>query len=119
MREIPRDPERIVHIMDAIERIDKFLQGITYEQFLSDPILYYAIVKNIEIVGEAAYMLTDSFRNSHPCMEWPMIIRMRHVLVHDYYQLDEEEIWHTATRNIPEIRPQIAAILEELNKTKI
>ncbi len=114
MREVPRDPERITHIMEAIDRIARFLEGVSYEKFLSDPVLYYAIVKNIEIVGEAAYMLTDTFRDSHNEIEWPMIIRMRHVLVHGYYQLDETEIWHTAIKNIPELRPQIEALLEQM-----
>ena len=111
MRESLRDIGRIEHIKDAINRIATFLDGVTYEQFQNDPILYYAIVKNIEIIGEAAYMLTQEFTDSHPEVEWPVIVKMRHVLVHGYYRLDEKEIWHTATRNVPQLKEPIEKTL--------
>ena len=51
-------------------------------------LIYYGIVKNIEIVGEAAYKLTSVFRRQHPDTPWDVIMKMRHVLVHDYYQIE-------------------------------
>ena len=114
MRETLRDAGRIFHIKEAIDRIARFLDGVTYEQFQKDSVLYYAIVKNIEIIGEAAYMLTQEFTESHPEVEWPVIVKMRHVLVHGYYQIDEKEIWQTATRNVPQLKEPIEKILLSL-----
>lgn len=114
MRETLRDAGRIMHIKEAIDRIARFLDGVSYEQFQGDSVLYYAIVKNIEIIGEAAYMLTKEFTDAHPEVEWPVIVKMRHVLVHGYYQIDEKEVWQTATRNVPQLKEQIEKILLSL-----
>ena len=114
MREILRDPARIEHIKEAIDRISQYVNGVSYTDFTNNSMLYYAIVKNIEIIGEAAYMLTDTFKSQHPEIEWPVIVRMRHVLVHGYYQLDADEIWLTATQNIPELQPKISDILKQI-----
>ncbi len=66
MREKPRDPSRLRHILHAIDKIEEFLDGKSNDDMRYDTLLYYGVVKNIEIVGEAAYMLTEDFRNSHP-----------------------------------------------------
>ena len=66
---------------------------ISREEIMADTLRYYGIVKNIEIIGEAAYMLTNEFKNTHPDTEWSKIAGMRHFLVHDYYNIDPDEIW--------------------------
>ena len=66
MREPVKDPARLEHMLDAIGRIFEFVTGKAKDEIQNDSILYYAVVKNIEIIGEAANMLTDEIRNSHP-----------------------------------------------------
>ena len=70
--------------MDAIGNVEEFLQGKDFESLLNDKILYYAVVKNVEIVGEAAYMLSLDFKAEHTDTPWDQIEKMRHVLVHGY-----------------------------------
>lgn len=84
MREAIRDRGRLMHMRDAIQRIFSYTEGKSKDDFLSNDMMYYAIVKNIEIVGEASYMLTDEFKNSHPNTPWKLITGMRHYMVHGY-----------------------------------
>lgn len=114
MREKIRDKGRLLHMLQAIDNVASFIQDKTYEDFSKEDILYYAVVKNIEIIGEAAYMLTKEFQESHPQVEWPVIIRMRHVLVHGYYQLEKDEIWNAATIDVPSLRDKIVQYIAEI-----
>ncbi len=113
MRERPKDRGRLLHIKAAMENIRNFLSGKTAEDFLVDQMLYYAIVKNIEIIGEAAYMLTNDFKETHPATNWKDIINMRHVLVHGYYLVDSRIIWVTIQNDLPLLEEQIEEYLKE------
>lgn len=103
MREPDRDPGRIADIMDAANNLAEFTNGITYEAFLGDKLRFFAILKNIEIIGEAAYMLSTSFKEARPEIPWKSIINMRHILVHGYATVLPELLWDTATRDVPEL----------------
>lgn len=113
MREKPRDKGRLQHIAISIDNINKFLAGKTAEDFLLDSMLYFAVVKNMEIIGEAAYMLTPEFKDSHPQTPWRDIINMRHILVHGYYQVDSREVWSTIVRDLPVLQKQIEKYIQE------
>ncbi len=117
MREIPRDIGRLRHILHAIDNINRFLAEHTANDFRNDTLLYYGVVKNLEIIGEAAYMLTKEFQEAHPDTPWRQIIGMRHFLVHGYYQVDSSEVWITATRDLNPLGKQIETYLAELTET--
>ena len=72
-----------------------------------------AIVKNIEIIGEAAYMLTPIFKDTHPETPWRIIVGMRHFLVHGYYEVDAEEVWNVVDKNLLPLREQLEHYLRE------
>ena len=100
--------------MSAIGKIDLFLSGQTFESFAENEMMYFAVVKNMEIIGEAAYMLTKEYRETHYQVEWQDIIGMRHVLVHGYYQISKAEVWDTATKNLPSLKSKVETLLSEL-----
>ena len=112
MREPIRDRGRLEHILTAIERIETFVKEKSFDDFKSDSMLFFAVVKNIEIIGEAANNLTKELRSRHPEVEWSDVIGMRHVLVHDYYNISPTLAWKTANNNIPVLKQQIANILQ-------
>lgn len=114
MREVIRDSGRLEHILIAIGNVQKFLEGKTFEDLCQDKILFYAVVKNIEIVGEAANNLTKEMQVLHPEVQWKDVISMRHVLVHDYYSIDARTAWQTAQENLPQLKEQIEKILLSL-----
>ena len=113
MREHVRDRERLEHIVEAIDRILEFAEGKTKEELEADNLRYYGVVKNIEIVGEAAYKLTNAFCRQHPETPWKHITRMRHVLVHDYYQINPIEVWKVINEDLHSLRDKIYRYLTE------
>lgn len=112
MREPLRDRSRLEHIKAAIERILDNTKDIRLEDIRSNELVYYGVVKNIEIIGEAAYHLTDAFRNSHPETPWRDVMRMRNVLVHDYYKIDETEVRYVIEDNLEPLLKQINQYLD-------
>lgn len=115
MREKPKDHERLHHILEAIENIFEFVQGKTFETYQGDKILRFAIIKNLEIIGEASYLLTNDFKNSNCNIEWNDMVRMRHILVHGYYQIKDEIIWATIETDLLPLKAKITILLNEFN----
>ncbi len=113
MREAARDRERLLHIKEAIERINRYIEGIQLDTLRNDDMRYYAVVKNIEIIGEAANMLTVEFRNAHPKTQWKMIIGMRNYITHEYFQVKFGVVKEVLTLDLPELKEQIDAYLSE------
>lgn len=113
MREPVRDRERLEHIIEAIDRIINYTTGKTRAEMEADKMLFYGLVKNIEIIGEAAYKLTKAFRKEHPDTPWDDIMTMRHVLIHDYYQINEDSVIYVIEDDLPSLRQQIARYLSE------
>lgn len=117
MREPIKDIERLKHILEQIENLDSVVTELSPDTLDADKVRYYGIVKMIEIIGEAAYKLTDDFIDSHPEVPWKVIRGMRHYLVHEYYQISKEGLWDTLTNDLPELRPHIIKYIEELSST--
>ena len=67
--------------------MEQIVKGVSYEQFIDDIRIYYSVMKNIEVIGEAANMLTRHFRETHAELPWRLIVSMRNVLVHGYAQV--------------------------------
>lgn len=111
MREPERDSGRLQDILQAADNILSFTKGYSQEQLMKDKLRYFAVVKNIEIIGEASYMLSLEFKKNNDHIPWNDIIRMRHVLVHGYASILPELLWHTALIDVPVLKEQVAAIL--------
>ncbi len=79
----------------------------------NDDMRYYAVVKNIEIIGEAANMLTEEFRSAHPATQWKMIIGMRNYIIHEYFQVKFGVVKEVLTLDLPELEKQIDTYLSE------
>ena len=112
MREPSRDPGRLADILNAANNVAAFVNGVGYEEFVSDKMRYYAVLKNVEIIGEAAYMLSKEFKDSHPFIPWNQIAKMRHILVHDYSSVLPTILWETAVCDVPELVEQIKQMAE-------
>lgn len=113
MRGPDRDKGRLEHIIEYANNVEQMLEGISYDQFANDKIRYFAVMKNIEVVGEAAYMLSKEFLIMHPELPWQQIIGMRHVLVHGYATVSSNKLWNTAKHDIPALKNQVQQYLDE------
>lgn len=118
MKEVVRDRDRLEHILEAINRILDFADGRTQDELEADTLKFYGIVKNIEIIGEAAYKLTRAFCRQHSEIPWEFIAKMCHVLVHDYYQIDSEQVWNVIQKDLKSLREQVASYLSDVDWEK-
>lgn len=114
MREKVKDKGRLEHILAAINGILRDKEQYTFEQMQNSTLIFYGFTKYVEVIGEAVYMLTKEFRETHTDVDWRQIERMRHVLVHGYYTIDPESLWDTMVDDIPELKPWIEKYLSEM-----
>ena len=114
MREKHKDITRLSHIIEAIDNLFEFTKGISFDEYKGNKILRFAVIKNLEIIGEAAYLLTNEFKEKHPEVEWKVIIGMRHVLVHGYYQISDEMVWATIQTELLPLKEKVELYKREL-----
>lgn len=115
MKEPVRDKGRLEHILTAIDYLSEFTNGLGYDDFVNDPLHLHAVTHNVQVIGEAVFKITDEFKTSHPETPWQMIEKMRHVLVHDYYQINLEILWDIVQNDIPPLREQIKGYLNQMD----
>ena len=106
----PRDYLR--HILVEADYLIGRSEGLSFEAFTGDETLRRAFVRSLEIVGEATKKVPDDFRAAYPAIEWRAMAGMRDVLIHDYFGVDFELVWDVVRNRVPELRTQIASILE-------
>jgi len=109
-----RSPQLLLMDMqEAIEKIQRYVDGIDRESFISDEKTSDAVVRNLEVIGEAANRLPEEFRAQHAHIEWRKIIGLRHRIVHDYFGVDLHLVWQIILSNLPEFADQIAEIIQD------
>jgi uncharacterized protein with HEPN domain len=107
------DRERLRDILAAIDHIDQYaVQGPS--RFQADELIQAWFLRHLQIIGEACRSLSESLKNSHPAVPWSKIIGMRHILVHDYFDIDLPLVWNVVARELPQLRQQVTAILKTL-----
>jgi len=100
-------------MLRAMQIVAEGLQTYGVEQIQKESIVYYGFVKQVEIIGEATYMLTKEFRETHPDTPWNKMEGMRHVLVHGYYAINPQQLIRVITQDLPTLRLQIERYIEE------
>ena len=115
MRERFRDRGRLIDIQEYAANAMQFASDVSFEDFVKDRMRYFAIMKNVEIIGEAANMLTSDFRDLHKELPWEQIIGMRHILVHGYAQVSDIKLWRTVTKDLPILHQLVSKWLAETN----
>jgi uncharacterized protein with HEPN domain len=108
----PSDKQRLEQILDAIEFIEKATIDADFDKFEADFILHTAVIKWIEIIGEACCHLDRKLKSSHVEIEWRKIEGMRHVLVHEYFGIDIQMVWNVVENFIPQLKKDIENILK-------
>jgi len=101
-------------ILDAVEAIEEFILDINYEEFLRDRKTSFAVVRSLEIIGEAAKNIPDSVREKYPDIPWKDMAGMRDKMIHHYFGVDYLVVWKTISEDIPLIKPIIKGILNNI-----
>ncbi len=107
------DHIRLRHMLDAAREAEIFIQSKTRDSLETDRKLVFALIKCIEIVGEAAANVTNQCRDNLPQIPWPSIIGMRNRLIHAYFDIDLDVLWKTLIEDIPSLIVELEKIVEE------
>jgi uncharacterized protein with HEPN domain len=99
------------HILDAIDAIGSYTSAASHDEFVSNGMMVDAVMRELEIVGEASRNLSDETRRKAQEVEWSQIIGLRNRLIHAYFQIDIEVVWEIVCNDLPVLRHQIENIL--------
>lgn len=99
------------HMLESILDIEEATSNLGYDDFAANKTILKAVVRDLEIIGEAANKVGVEFRNSHPEIPWRDMIDMRNVLIHEYFGVIPETVWKTCRQNLPPLKKQIESIL--------
>lgn len=110
-------PERQEHdfladILEACRRAQSYVADMNYEQFLADTKTQDAVMRNLEIIGEATTRLSTKLRANHPEVPWRSMAGVRHRLIHDYFGVNIDIVWQIADQELPVLQTQISQIVE-------
>lgn len=103
-------------ILEAMESIEKFVEGMSFEEFKLDDKTASAVIRKFEIIGEAARNIPKSIRQKYPDIPWKEMVGFRDKLIHFYFGIKYEIVWNTIKIEIPKLKPKLKAILSEHDK---
>ena len=107
---------QIEDIWEAVEKIEHHTENITAEKFFRDTKTTDAVVRNLEIIGEASNRLSDDFKQNHSEIEWHKIVGLRHRVVHEYFGVDLDIIWQILEKDLQAFKNRLESIRASLNK---
>ena len=101
-------------ILEAIERIEEYTGDMDFKSFAGDKKTFDAVIRNLEVMGEAAKNISEGFKNENPEIKWRGIAGMRDKLIHGYFGVDPEIVWETIQKRLPELKDQLNKKWNEL-----
>src|SRR3989337_3789709 len=112
-----KDKAYLRHMIDAISDIKRFMKGLTKEEFFENKEKQYAVLRALEIIGEATKNLSKEMKAKHSEIQWKDIAGMRDKLIHEYFGVNLNLVWETVKKNIPELEKQISEMLRTTSET--
>jgi uncharacterized protein with HEPN domain len=107
---VKEDRVYLAHIRDAIERIDRFTAD-GRDRFLANPMIQDAVIRNLEVIGEAVKGLSEDLRLANPDIPWKQISGMRDVLIHHYFGVKLDSVWQVVVEHLPPLRTRVDQFL--------
>lgn len=105
---------RLEDISEALDLIEEYIQGLEYSSWAKDRKTIDAVIRNLEIIGEAANHVPDSIQEKYPEMPWFQMKGMRNVLAHEYFGVDIDVLWRTVNEDLPRLKIQVHKLISEV-----
>jgi uncharacterized protein with HEPN domain len=106
----------IEDILEAMDKIACYIKGLSYEGFAKNAMAMDAVIRNLEIIGEASGNISQDVREKYPEILWKRMIGLRNIAIHEYFGVDFSIIWEIITKNLPEMKPEIVTMLKDLKE---
>jgi len=103
-------------ILGCIGNIEEYSKGISYAEFKKDQMRIDAVIRNLEIIGEAVKKLPDGFRKDYPDVEWAKIAGLRDILIHEYFGVNLEIIWDVVSNKIPDLKKSVKKMMQDISR---
>lgn len=110
---LKNNSDYIRHILDAIGQIGWYIQSADLKEFRNNRMMFDAVVRQFEVIGEAARRIDMDFREKHPEIEWQKMVAMRNFLAHEYLGIDLDIIWDTANNRLPILKSLLLPLVKE------
>ncbi|MGC8831783.1 MAG: DUF86 domain-containing protein [Thermoproteota archaeon] len=112
MRRVIKD--YVNDIVNAMDKAMKFVEGMSYEQFIKDDKTVFAVVRALEIIGEAVKKIPEETRMKYPDIPWKGMAGMRDKVIHEYFGVNLKYVWETVGKRIPGLKPMFERMLKDL-----
>jgi len=106
----------LMEILEAIEKIERYIDSLSFEDFVKNEMVVDAVIRNLEIVGEAARNIPEEVRSKYSDIPWKRVVGFRNIVIHGYFDVDLEIVWVIVKERLPELKPQIKRMLMEFEK---
>jgi len=106
----------IEDIVNAMNKALRFVEGMSFEEFSKDDKTIFAVIRAIEIIGEATKNIPDEIKKAYPEIPWKGMAGMRDKVIHGYFGVDLKVVWDTVTKRIPEIKELFERMLDDMRK---
>ena len=103
-------------ILESISKIDEYIENMDYDELIADNRTIDAIVRNLEVIGEAAKNIPSEIRDKYPNIEWKKIAGIRDILIHAYFTIDLEILWDIVKNKLPDLKEGISVVLNDFNQ---
>lgn len=104
-------------ILDAVDKAEEFIKGMSFEDFQKDVKTVFAVIKAMEIIGEASANITDELRKEYNKIPWKKMVGMRNILIHQYFRFSKQILWNTIKNRFPDLKKELKEMLKsETNK---
>ena len=103
-------------MLESLEKIERYTAGLTFERFAQDDRTVDAVVRNLEVIGEAARQIPSEVRERYPEVPWRRVIGLRNVVVHEYFVVDVEIVWTVVRQSLPELKEALRRMIAELEE---
>ena len=101
----------LADMLEAIEKIERYTHGLSRKDLWQDDLVADAVVRNLEVIGEAARHVPEALRAAHPEIDWRRVVGLRNVVVHEYFAIDLDVVWVIIKQNLPQLKEAVLSVL--------